>query len=411
MNNTFKLTTAASLAALGTALAGPDPVVEPVTPPANGDWCTSLKDFGKFYKNDNDPFIQELKFFGRLHLQYANVNGDDINGDSFSEDFDTVRRFRLGTKIKFFNHFTLTARANVVSDSRHTGGVRDFDYQDWDEFKVSYSRKNVAGFDKVKVTYGRHKIGVGEEARMSSKKIKTVERTALSNKIFNNRYTGLLLSAEKGGWNGTIGFLSLDSSGGLGKWDQGHAIYLLSEHELSNGTLSFDLFYNLDTDRPAGTTGYDEVGVGYKWAATASYVTDIGNWNLLTQVIYGDNGSTTYAGANRDGSFYGLIITPSTYIIEDKLEFVARYAYQGSSEDQGIRVNSRYTRANHGGAVNGGRGDAHHSIYAGLNWYLCDHYSKFMFGIEYDMLDTPNAGGTDDDVDATTLWAAYRMYF
>ncbi len=386
----------------------------------NGDFCAWLKNKpGTLYKNTDNPYIQEVSFFGRLHLQYANVNGDDINGNSFSQDFDTVRRFRIGTKIKFLNHFTLQARANMAADSRHNPAAalrnRTFRFQrNWDQIRLSYSRKNVVGFDKVTASYGRHNIGVGAEARMSSKKIKTVERTALSNKIFDNRYTGFLLSLDKGDWSGIVGFLSLDATNGVGKWTHGEAIYLLSEHELNLGTLSFDLFYNLDTNRVIGTSGYDEVGVGYKWAATVSYVTNIGDWNLLTQAVYGDNGGVDYRGAaskNRTGNFYGIIIMPSTFIIEDKLEFVTRYSYQGSTEDRGIRVNSRYTRANHNGNVNGGRGDSHHSIYAGLNWYLCDHNAKFMVGLEYETLDTPNAGGTKNEADTTTFWAAYRMYF
>ncbi|MBT8038169.1 MAG: OprO/OprP family phosphate-selective porin [Verrucomicrobiae bacterium] len=377
--------------------------------PSNGDWCKSLKSIGKVYSNKNSAFIQEVKFFGRFHYQYAYVDGNDIDGNSFDEDFDSVRRFRLGAQIKFLNGFTLMGRANVAADSKHSGGERDWGFQDWDELKLSYTKKGVAGFDALSASYGRHKIGVGQEARMSSKKIKTVERTAMSNKIFSNRYTGFLLSAEKGNWNGTIGYLSLDATDAIGNWSHGNALYLLSEHELSCGTLSFDLFYNLDAD----ASGDDEVGVGYEWAASASYVTDIGSWNLLTQVVYGDNGDTSYQGATKKsqtGHFWGVIIEPSTFIIEDKLEFVARYAYQGSSEDEGIRTNSRYTRANHGGDVNSGRGDAHHSLYAGLNYYLCDHNAKFMVGVEYETLDTPNAG-TQEDADATTLWAAYRMYF
>ncbi|MBT8043477.1 MAG: OprO/OprP family phosphate-selective porin [Verrucomicrobiae bacterium] len=409
MKKTNKLTTAASMVALATALpamAGPEPAPVVVPPASNGDWCNTLKTIGKVYSNKDASFIQEVKFFGRFHYQYAYVDGNDINGNNFNEDFDTVRRFRLGAQIKFLNGFSIMGRANVANDGRHSGRDRDWGFIDWDELKISYKKKNVAGFDSLSASYGRHKIGMGLEARMSSKKIKTVERTAMSNKIFSNRYTGLLLSAEKGNWTGTVGYLSLDQTIGLGDWSHGNAIYLLSEHEFDCGTVSFDLFYNLDADG----SGDDEVGVGYEWAATASYVTDLGEWNLLTQLIYGDNGDTDYQRQGRDGKFWGVIIEPSTYIVEDKLEFVARYAYQGSSEDAGIRVNSRYTRANHGGNVNGGRGDEHHSLYAGLNWYLCDHNAKFMFGVEYETLDTPNAG-TEEDADATTLWAAYRMYF
>ena len=56
--------------------------------------------------------------------------------------------------------------------------------------------------------------------------------------------------------------------------------------------------------------------------------------------------------------------------------------------------------------MNSGRGDSHHSLYAGLNWYLCGHNAKIMTGVEYQTIDTP-----DGDEDATTLLLAYRMYF
>ena len=86
---------------------------------------------------------------------------------------------------------------------------------------------------------------------------------------------------------------------------------------------------------------------------------------------------------------------------------MARYAYQGAEEDEGIRTNSRLFRAEIlDNDVNGGRGDSHHSIYAGLNYYFRGDKSKVLFGIEYDNLATP-----DGSADATTLWAAYRTYF
>ena len=86
-----------------------------------------------------------------------------------------------------------------------------------------------------------------------------------------------------------------------------------------------------------------------------------------------------------------------------------RYSYLAGEDDRSIRTNSRYFRAPaNGGDVNSGRGDEHHSIYGGLNWYLCGHKAKIMTGIEYETLDT-NAG--NGDVDAMTLWLAFRTYF
>jgi hypothetical protein len=92
--------------------------------------------------------------------------------------------------------------------------------------------------------------------------------------------------------------------------------------------------------------------------------------------------------------------------MEDKLEAVARYAYLAGDDSAGIRTNSRYFRRDNGGDVNSGRGDEHHSIYAGLNYYFCGHKSKIMTGVEYETLDTD-----EGDADATTLWLAYRTYF
>ncbi len=406
MTKQLKLKAASTAAVLITALpalAG-SPAQEVVAKShCNGDWCSGLKGIGNLYSNDDAKFIQKVKLFGRLHAQYAYTDGEDVNGDDFSEGFDDLRRLRLGAEVKFLNHFILMGRANFATDDARSGDGRTLGFQDWDELKLTYTRKNMLGFDQVSASYGRHKVGVGAEARESSKKLRTVERTAISNKVFDNRYTGILLNAKKGDWSGTAGYLSLDETDAIGNFDHGNAFYLLSEHKLATGNLSFDFFYNLDAD---GTDG-DEVFVGYEWAATAAYLTTVGSWNLDTQIVFGDNGGADYQGSDsRTGNFWGVIIEPSKFIIEDKLEFVARYSYQGSEEDEGIRSNSRYARGDHGGNVNGGRGDSHHSIYAGLNYHFCGHNSKLLVGVEYEDLDTPNG-----DVEATTLWSAYRIHF
>ena len=74
-----------------------------------------------------------------------------------------------------------------------------------------------------------------------------------------------------------------------------------------------------------------------------------------------------------------------------------------------IRPNSRNLR-NVAGHETPGRGiaggDDNHTFYAGLNYFLCDHNAKVMVGAEYETLD-----GDRVDLEATTLWAAFRMYF
>ena len=53
------------------------------------------------------------------------------------------------------------------------------------------------------------------------------------------------------------------------------------------------------------------------------------------------------------------------------------------------------------------KGSENHTLYAGLNYYLCGNSSKVQVGVEYETMDQEDG----DDADATTLWAAYRMYF
>jgi hypothetical protein len=104
--------------------------------------------------------------------------------------------------------------------------------------------------------------------------------------------------------------------------------------------------------------------------------------------------------------FYGLVVMPSYWVIAEKIEAVVRYSLQVAEEAEGIRSNSRYLRRDHGGAVASGRGDEHHSVYGGLNYFLCGHNAKIMAGVEWETLQTMSG-----DVDALTWWLAWRMYF
>jgi hypothetical protein len=121
------------------------------------------------------------------------------------------------------------------------------------------------------------------------------------------------------------------------------------------------------------------------------------------------------ARADRRGNFWGFVATPYYWIVPAKLQAVVQYAYAGSDEAQGIRMNSRYVRAtNFGGGgnpniVNGGRGDELHTVYAGINYLICGDNLKIQVGAEYASLNTPGAG--DGDVDALTWLCGFRTSF
>lgn len=422
MTQANKLATAATLAVLGTSLpafAG-TPIVETPEPNPCGDWCDTLKSIGTVYKDSENPYVQELKFFGRYQFQTGWISGDDVNGDSFNESFTTHRRFRLGAQMKFANYFKLKANANLVADATHTTlndikwGFPDVASAVFDEAKLTFDAGKAfgtAGLDSLQLTYGRQKLKMSQEAHTSSKKIKTIERSALANTIYRSaRPVGFTVDGAKGSWKGAVAVFSDQISDTewdsvAGEWSEGTAYYASATKSFDNdGSLILDFIYH---DDDSDETNLD--WIGYDWAASAAYEGDCGRWGYIANVIVGDHGDVYSSGKlkeDRGGLFYGAILTGTYWIAEGTLEAVAQYQWQGSDESEGVRTNSRYFRADNGGDVNSGRGDSHHSLYAGLNWYLCGDNAKFMTGVEYQNLDTP-----EGDADATTLLLAYRMYF
>ncbi len=385
--NLLKGTVFTAISLSGSALAG-DVVVEAPAPSNNGSWCDSLNNFGEFYKNDNASFIQEMKFFGRFQWQAGRVDGDDFSGESVNDDFTEIRRLRLGTQVKFFNQFKLKVEANLEE-----GGPNDheFGYDGLDVAKLSYSVGNIMGFEDVALTYGRQKFKFSQEAHNSSKKIKTIERSNISNFFYGSyRPTGLTVSGKKGGVKSTFSVFSTDIDDELAQWGEGLAYYGNLQFDAAGGNVNLDFIYN-DVDA-------DEVNLfsGFEWAASAAYTTEVGAWEIMANVLYGES---------QDGdAAYGLVLMPSTFLIDDSLEFVARYQYAGADNDD-LSLTSRY--AKRAGGDIGDKGNENHTLYAGLNYYLCGNSSKVQVGVEYETMEQKDG----DDADATTLWAAYRMYF
>ena len=85
--------------------------------------------------------------------------------------------------------------------------------------------------------------------------------------------------------------------------------------------------------------------------------------------------------------------------------------YQGASEREGIRLNSRYARRAGGrdgiSSLANGRGDEQWTYYVGLNKLLCGHQQKVMIGVEYDTLSSQG----DEIYSGWTALLAYRTYW
>jgi hypothetical protein len=386
MENKVVKTMIGAVALSGVALAGP--VSEMVTPApapaASGDFCDVFAKLGSSVYEGG--FINSVKFAGRVHLNTAYTEGD-INNVDFDDTYLELRRLRIGTKIQFLNDFTLAAAADMNKDS-----ARDdvsFGYDKMHELYLKYSFGNVGSFEEVALAYGLMKNEFTAEGTTSSNQLKTVERSVISNRYYGGiSSTGVKLSGKIGALTSALGVFSTEAdSDELSDWNHSQALYGSFGYECPcGGTLTLQL---LDNDVDPG----DDDRYGYDWAASLAYANTFGNWEFLANVISGEetNGDATS----------GVVLMPSTYIIADTLEFVARYEYATSDGDN-LRL-SRYASADGRGT----RFEDHQALYAGLNYYICGHNAKLQAGVEYETAD----GTTGVDADATTLWLGFRTSF
>ena len=170
-------------AAGGAALAGEETVAQELPPPSGEcDWCQCLTDkLGQpLYQNKDAMLIQAVRLFGRAQFQFAVIDGEDVNGDEFSNTFEEIRRLRLGVDLQALKYFKLHANANFAHDLTPAGGDRDMGYHSLDVGVVSLNAGALLGsgfVDTLTLSYGRQKVALGQEVKTSSKRVKTVERS------------------------------------------------------------------------------------------------------------------------------------------------------------------------------------------------------------------------------------------
>ncbi|MFN3242829.1 MAG: porin [Planctomycetota bacterium] len=407
------LLTLAALAPLAAAQDGGAPP-KPDGPEASlpPSFCKWWKNLGTLYKDPENPYVQEFKVFGRLHYQYGIVDGEG-SGNEFNYHADQIRRFRTGIGSKFLDHFDLYAEAEIGQDRRPRGGDFDIRFQHMWQLKLHFDAKKAFGIDELdalKVGIGSREINMSYEWVTSSKRIKTVERSAIANKIwaFNSEFanpTGAWVQVGLDPIDWTVGVFSTTQDDWLAPFDDGELYYSNLKWDLHDGPDGADTDLRWTAFHQERSVGDEVLANGLDWATAVALVHKEGPWEFAVEGIAGNNGDRS--NPNREGDFWGFTVMPSYWILDNSLEAVFQFQYQGSEESQGIRLNSRYVRRagvkDNLPAFANGRGDEQLTFYAGLNKLLCGHQHKVMFGVEYDTL-------SSDGMDIFRGWSAFVAY-
>lgn len=333
-------------------------------------------DFADLYDNEQGDY---LKLSGRLQLDSTWVDSDqgDFN--------DTLwRRFRFGFKGKY-GEFKVALEADVnLNDSL------DDAYNRLTDANVSWS------LDKdTELKFLKQSAGFTLDGKTSSKKLLTPQRNNLTNNLwFTSEYfTGVSLKSKLAdGWSYKTGLFSSDGSDEISISDASYFALFSTRKKLAKNTLwdkgevSFDYVYN-DTHEEGKTRDFSQV------ISTSSQFKQK-NWGLQSDISWGK-------GDLGQSDIFGVVVMP-TYQQSEKIQWVARYTYLNSSEDNGVRLGKYENK------VVSERGDKYQEVYAGVNWFLNDHKLKLQAGLQYaKMDDNANDGGAYDGWGFTVAMRSY----
>ncbi|MDA0766452.1 MAG: porin [Verrucomicrobia bacterium] len=374
-----------AFAVLGLVMAGSCVAGTEDRPDRDGDFWKDLAsaDWARLYENKEGP-IERVDLIGRIDLQSGYIDSDFGSADRLE-----LRRFRLGTEVRFLDEWRLKVVANLV-----------------DEEVVSYGSINTATLryrpsKHFKLTLGKQVAPFGQEWSTPSIDLGVIERSLLTEQVRPSQAVGLNVEGDWNQFDYEVGVFSGNVDRGFGDFDAG-LFYVASLGydftEIFDYWKDFDVrLYYIYNDGNASNNAAEP----YEHAVSAALKLRKNQFRFDGEMIYAE-------GMEGRADVWGVIATPTWEVIEDKLELVLRYHYAKSDGADGLRLRKRYeTRVPD--LLDGGRGEEYHSFYVGFRYKIIEDRLLFMAGGEWaEMLDTEGDGG---DLDSFSLLSALRIDF
>ncbi len=370
---------AAAVLTAGNAFAGtnpPPPVASTSETASEQSWADKLWGLATLYKNDSNPWLEEISLNGRYQGQYYNIGGDGLNDDDWDH-----RRFRLGMKAKMFDKH-LEFYGEMFSEFNPNGHF----YEGLKNFNLTWKAS-----DAFSLTVGKMEPKFSYDYSFSDTLMLNFERNALVNQFKIDYTSGASVSGKINGWSYYAGGYSNKSDKTFGDFDGGWTAF---------GYVSYDLKEFVGTDKAVWRLDYihsehkvgDTLFTGFDDGVATSLDLKQGPWGLTTEVLAG------FGVADN----VGVRLVP-TYEINKQFQIVGRYQYATSNKDNGLTPQGRYETVGAGAT----RGDNYNAFYLGLNYYLYGHKFKIMNGVEYATMDRPSGGSFD-----TWTWmSGVRVFF
>lgn len=330
------------------------------------------------YVTPKSKYVDELKISGRVQYQFGYVNSSE--GNYSTQEF---RRVRLGVEGKLQDDFKFKLSMNLLPNDVSL-----------DEVLLQY-----VAYDEIQPFIGVVKPRFSLEETTSSARILTIERSNIVNTLSTGKIIGAGIEGELGWFNYSVGVYNGEGEGYNTNTENVNSRYLYNASigaDFGKVALRADYMYSDDDPKFNSNVQSD-----YQHNFSGSAALNLGRFDFTTEFLWAES----FEG----DSVWGVIATPSFYLVPKKLQFVVRGEYSEGDSGDSLRAPSRYLRRVTG-IVDGGRGDEYYAVYGGLNYYLHGNDLKFMLGAEYSKLED-KIQGDGGSIDGVTVWGAVRMLF
>lgn len=350
--------------------------------------CDDVWGAAVLYESSTNPYVQKFAFTGRAQFDYVHINGEGMraggvpNEDLQYDDFND-RRVRAGFKGTFFENFS----AHVEGDFQYD---EDPVYRRLTDASVGWSHS-----DALNVKVGKQSMSFTLDGSTSSKKLLTIDRSALSNNLwFSAEYApGVSVSGKYDNWVYHTGIFSQgDADEEFGDFNAGAAWIASVGYDfrtclgVDEALLTLDYVYN----EPTTTTGSLFTNRSLNHVASLNFRYQDDAFGFRTDLAAADG----YGG---QPNLWGFTVMPF-YNITDKLQAVGRYTLVDSDGANGVRYGSYESSL-----VVSAKGDFYQEAYLGLNYYIYGHKLKLQTGLAFiSMDDFANDGGEFDGLSWTT---------
>lgn len=343
------------------------------------------RDLAVLYSNKKDPLIERFSLTGEFQTQWADGNSND--GSFGTRDYNPrarwgdieVRRWRLGFESTWLQSIKFWANIDINPNW-------DPFYKDLYELAASYSPSEAFNFGvgKLKTRF------FTQEWNTRTRELIVFENSLLVNTLIPQQLTGVWMNGKVGNWLYGLAAFAGDYEAEFTRFNAGEVTQASLGYDLAGALNVEKALVRLDYQGSTSTKNSDGPG---RFSNAFSL-----NTTFQNRRFYGYTDLLGGIGQGTQGDAWGVTLTPTYFLLPNRLQAVIRYQY-AHGDDNGLKLQNRYEALAPEIISTKGVGSDYNAVYFGLNYYIYGHNLKVMAGTEYNNM----TGGPKDYSGWTTL--------